>query len=384
VHNTTTSALGDRRVTALPSTFRTPSRARAMSSATLAAAWGLRGLTAMRASTTAARAGKAGGLVAVVYVSEGKTEKIVDTLESTAQEACESHGAKVVNVFRDVEYNRTGFTLGISVPSSSSSPSDGNEPAVVEPLRRVALALTERAMDLVDLRAHAATHPRCGVVDHISCHAVGDAPESIATTLARGLGAHIGSTLGVPVLLYGNASPARAKLADLRRKLGYFRETGVGAGAWAGAHVVDGGRVDADFGPTDIPPERGVVMLGATPWVCNYNVPVVVAGKAPPPGTDPIVAARRLARAVSERGGGLRSVQAMALPHGEDQAGAAVMEIACNLLDADAVGPEAVQAEVERLCGAGAGGGIGEGWDFDVREGYVTNLTPEDILHVLK
>ena len=120
-----------------------------MSSATLAAAWGLRGLTAMRASTTAARAGKAGGLVAVVYVSEGKTEKIVDTLESTAQEACESHGAKVVNVFRDVEYNRTGFTLGMSVPSSSSSPSDGNEPAVVEPLRRVALALTERAMDPV-------------------------------------------------------------------------------------------------------------------------------------------------------------------------------------------------------------------------------------------
>ena len=43
-------------------------------------------------------------------------------------------------------------------------------------------------------------------------------------------------------------------------------------------------------------------------------------------------------------------MQAMALPHGEDELGP-VVEIACNLLNADAAGPEAVQAEVERKVG---------------------------------
>ena len=32
------------------------------------------------------------------------------------------------------------------------------------------------------------------------------------------------------------------------------------------------------YGPRD-PPESGIVMIGATPWVCNYNVPV---GATPP------------------------------------------------------------------------------------------------------
>ena len=113
----------------------------------------------MRASSSAAARGKAsraagGGLVAVVYVSEGKDASVVDALESTAERACATHGARVVNVFRDVEYNRTGFTLGVRV---------GAEGDAAEPLGAAATALAERALSLVDLRDHAATHPRCGV-----------------------------------------------------------------------------------------------------------------------------------------------------------------------------------------------------------------------------
>ena len=116
----------------------------------------------------------------MVYVSEGKDASVVDALESTAERACATHGARVVNVFRDVEYNRTGFTLGVRV---------GAEGDAAEPLGAAATALAERALSLVDLRDHAATHPRCGVVDHISCHAVGDADASVAVSLARGIGA---------------------------------------------------------------------------------------------------------------------------------------------------------------------------------------------------
>ena len=207
------------------------------------------------------------GLVAVVYVSEGKSQGVVDALETVARDVCATHGAQVVNVFRDVEYNRTGFTLGARVPPSASI--DDAHPTTVEPLRSVAVALAERAWSLVDLRSHAAAHPRCGVVDHISCHAIGEVDESLAAALARGIGERVG-TLGVPALLYGSASATRVTLADLRRRHGYFRETG-GTGAWSGAHVMEGGDVDADYGPRVVPPAAGVVMLGSTPWVCSIT-----------------------------------------------------------------------------------------------------------------
>ena len=352
----------------------------------------------MRASSSAAPRGKAsraagGGLVAVVYVSEGKDASVVDALESTAERACATHGARVVNVFRDVEYNRTGFTLGVRV---------GAEGDAAEPLGAAATALAERALSLVDLRDHAATHPRCGVVDHISCHAVGDADASVAVSLARGIGARVGDRLGLPVLLYGAASAKGAGLADLRRRHGYFRETaGTGSG-WSGAHVVAGGTVDAEYGPRDVPPESGIVMVGATPWVCNYNVPVgatprearaaahasaeKTAGAANEEDTREdttsraVREGRRIARRLSERGGGLPSVQAMALPHGEDERGV-VVEIACNLLDETRTGPKAVQAEIARLCAEESKGDSAFRWD--VRDGYVTNLTPETILERL-
>lgn len=76
-------------------------------------------------------------------------------------------------------------------------------------------------------------------------------------------------------------------------------------------------------------------------------------------------AAQRLARRVSERGGGLPFVQAMALQHAgpghgapqdaaapdplANTAPAGTMEIACNLLNTNVTPPAAVQLEVERL-----------------------------------
>lgn len=68
----------------------------------------------------------------------------------------------------------------------------------------------------------------------------------------------------------------------------------------------------------------------------NYNVPLV--------STD-LAKGKRIARKVSERGGGLAKVQAMALLHGAD-----CIEIACNLLDTDVSSPDAVQHLVATLA----------------------------------
>lgn len=363
---------------------------------------GARGLATVARSTSSGSAAR-GGLVAIVYVSEGRNTQKLNLLETTAREACEKHGARVVNVFRDAEYNRTGFTLGMK----QRHPADQEDgvSGVVEPLRQSAMALTERALSLLDLRTHSATHPRCGVVDHISCHAIGESNDSIAVNLARCLGEGIGEHLSVPVLLYGLASPAGVQLADLRRKYGYFRETaatdkdqggggcggggGGGGGGWAGAHVIEGGLVEADYGPPEVSQEAGIVMLGATPWVCNYNVPVSVKLSSCPNVNDVMKAARRVARKVSERGGGLPAVQAMALPHGgEADEGLMTVEIACNLLDVSVTGPEAVQAEVDRLCrsesqsqsAAATAAADCQRIQWAVGSGYVTNMTTDGIM----
>ena len=111
--------------------------------------------------------------------------------------------------------------------------------------------------------------------------------------------------------------------------------------------------------PATLSRSKGVVAIGATAWVDNYNVPV---------HTPDVAAAKRIARAVSERGGGLRSVQAMGLAHGEG-----VTEVACNLLDPARVGAEQVQERVRQLA---AEQGLA------VREGYFTDFSQERIVEL--
>ncbi|EEE64992.1 hypothetical protein OsJ_19912 [Oryza sativa Japonica Group] len=108
-----------------------------------------------------------------------------------------------------------------------------------------------------------------------------------------------------------------------------------------------------------LPRSKGVVVVGATGWVDNYNVPV---------RTGDVEAARRIARAVSERGGGLPSVQAMGLAHG-----GGVVEVACNLLDPARVGAEQVQGMVERLA-AGEGLSVGKGYFTDYSQDKIVEL----------
>jgi glutamate formiminotransferase len=115
-----------------------------------------------------------------------------------------------------------------------------------------------------------------------------------------------------------------------------------------------------DFGPINpIQNSKGVLTLGATKWVDNYNVPI---------HSTNIELAKRIARRVSERGGGLDSVQAMGLVHKDG-----VMEVACNLLDPGKVGAGQVQAEVERL---------GEEEGLSVGKGYFTDFSEERIVEL--
>lgn len=342
-----------------------------------------------------------------MYVSEARDAGVLRQLESVVRS---TPGAALANRFVDSPYNRTGFTLvGTSTPQ----------------LAAAVASLAHAALAVVDLRCHAATHPRLGAVDHISCHplaapsaepeaaaeaaagpaaaeaaiagerqvqqrldplqgtAVAEAGEAAAAELAREIAQQLGSgPLAVPVFTYGWAHPQQRPLDALRRQLGYFKEAAGGgwqgalqlspskhaaldpaaaaaaaaSGASAAAAAADALPLAPCYGPAAAPLHSGICCVGAASWVVNYNILLL---------TDDLAAARAIARAVTQRGGGLAGVQAMALRHSEG------IEVATNLLDPAASPPAAVLAAVQRLAAERG---------LEVGAAYRTNKTPEELV----
>lgn len=167
----------------------------------------------------------------------------------------------------------------------------------------------------------------------------------------------INQCVAVPVFLYAAAHPTGKALDTIRRELGYYRPNSMGS-QWAGWTVSDSLPERPDEGPNQVSPAKGIVMIGARPWVALYNIPIMSAD---------LSSARRIARMVSARGGGLPTVQTLAL------VGADSMEIACMLLEPNQVGADRVQARVEMLAAQ-------EG--VVVEKGYFTDYSQEMIIEI--
>jgi glutamate formiminotransferase len=321
-----------------------------------------------------------------LYVSEGRSAAALRAVEQAARR---HHPAVVlVNTFVDDAYNRVGYTLVSRLTLNAAAPAPSS------PVSRAVFGVVGAALEAIDLGAHAGAHPRLGAVDHVCFHPLAGASLRDVATLAADVGAGIGDALQgnrqipsefpachsfcgvitgaqilpwavtVPTFLYGAAHREGRTLAAIRRQLGYFNTPR--DAQWRGPLPLAAAGTDAaplpvapDAGPDTPSASKGVLVLGATAWVDNYNVPVRTAD---------VDAVRRIARRVSERGGGLRSVQAMGLAHGDGGT-----EVACNLLDPRNVGAGEVQDMVARLA---------KEQGFDVGEGYFTDFSEEKIVEM--
>ncbi|KGN46702.2 hypothetical protein Csa_020611 [Cucumis sativus] len=280
-----------------------------------------------------------------VYISESRNKAALESIERATKLFPD---APIINKFTDEVYNRVGYTLVSKLPSHLSGKSCSLISAV--------LNMVKAAFSAIDFNSHCGSHPRLGVVDHICFHPLASATLEDAALIAKYLAADVGYSLQVPTFLYGAAHEEGRKLAVIRRELGYFKPNSEGS-KWAGGLKSDSLPLKPDDGPAEASKAKGVVVIGATKWVDNYNVPVFSTN---------ISAVRKIAKQVSERGGGLSSVQAMALAHDEG-----VIEVACNLLEPSKVGGKMVQQEVERLA---------ENEGLGVGEGYFTDLSQESII----
>lgn len=282
-----------------------------------------------------------------LYISESRNSLALESIEQAAKAYPE---AAIINKFKDVAYNRVGYTLVSQIPATS--------PPDVAALKNAVVSMVKEAFETINLELHSGTHPRLGVVDHICFHPLVQCSLDQAAGIAKSVAADIGHKLQVPTFLYGAAHEGGRTLDSIRRELGYFRPNSPG-NVWTGGLKSELLPLKPDAGPHQSKAAKGVVVIGATRWVDNYNVPIQ--------STD-IKAVRRIARRLSERGGGLKSVQAMGLYHSE-----AMTEVACNLLDPRNVGADRVQLEVQRLASE-------EG--LTVGKGYFTDFSQEKIVEM--
>lgn len=280
-----------------------------------------------------------------LYISESRNALALEAIEHAARLHPQ---AVLVNKFQDEAYNRVGYTLVYHWGTDSLFNA--------APLANAVFSMVKKAFEEINLDLHSGTHPRLGVVDHICFHPLAQASLDQAAGLARSVAVDIGHKLEVPTFLYGAAHEGARSLDYIRRELGYFKPNSSGE-QWVGGIRSELLNLKPDEGPSKPCRRKGVVVIGATKWVDNFNVPIQ---------SSDIEAVRRIARRVSGRGGGLKSVQAMGLAHSEG-----LTEVACNLLEPNIVGADMVQAEVERLAGEE---GVVAG------KGYFTDFSQEKII----
>ncbi len=246
---------------------------------------------------------------AVPNFSEGRRADVLDALV----EAVQAPGVTLLDWSADADHNRSVITV-------AGAPGD-----VVEGVFRAATVAAER----IDLRTHVGTqrgtHPRLGALDVAPLVPLAGIALDECVAWARRLGARIGDELGLPVYLYEAAAarPSRRLLADVRR--GEYE---------ALVREIGEPHRQPDFGPTIVGP-AGATIVGARNFLIAFNVYLQ---------TDDVRIARRIARAIRERDGGLPGVRALGmLVHGRAQVSVNLVDFERTAL-VDVVEAVAVQA----------------------------------------
>ncbi len=221
-------------------------------------------------------------LECVVNISEGRDREAIDAIARSA-------GAELLDVHTDADHHRSVLTLvGEAAPR----------------------AVTQAAVERLDLRRHEGAHPRIGVVDVVPFVALEGSSPADAVAARDAFSTWAGVELGVPCFRYG---PERTLPAVRRGAFTSFAP---------------------DDGPDAPHPTAGAIAVGARPVLIAYNVWLA----------DPdIELAKRIAAAI--RG---PSVRALGLQVGNE------VQVSMNLIDPTVTGPGVVvdaissQAAVDR------------------------------------
>jgi glutamate formiminotransferase / 5-formyltetrahydrofolate cyclo-ligase len=225
----------------------------------------------------------------VPNVSEGRRPAIVARMAEAIRSVS---GVRLLNHSSDSAHHRSVFTFVGAAPE----------------VQQAVLALFERAVADIDLRAHQGVHPRLGAVDVVPFVPLAGATMAECVAAARATGKDIADWFGIPVYLYEEASdnPARKRLEDIRRGAFEGLKDKMSQPEWT-----------PDFGPRHPHPSVGATVVGARRILVAYNVNL---------DSDRLDIAKAIARTVRQSSGGLPFVKAMGV-----RLDAGVVQVSMNL-----------------------------------------------------
>src|SRR5437764_5602415 len=210
-------------------------------------------------------------LLAVPNVSEGRDRAAIEQIGSAFE-------GRLLNVHADPDRHRSVFTRA------------GNPGTLAATVARGAA----KAVELVQIDRHDGIHPRVGAIDVAPIVYLREEDRGAAAAEALVLGDLLGDRLKLPVFLYGILAEGRTR-AELRR-----------GGPPRLAQRIAAGELKPDFGPAELHPTAGAVLLAARPPLVAFNVEL----KRPATLQD----AKRIAAAIREGGAdGLPGVRAIGL-----------------------------------------------------------------------
>jgi glutamate formiminotransferase len=151
-----------------------------------------------------------------------------------------------------------------------------------------------KAIELIDMNKHKGQHPRIGAVDVVPFIPIRNVVIEDCVDLAKRFGEALAKRCNVPVYLYGEAasSPERSDLDWIR--LGEYEKLG---------EMLRKPERKPDFGPSFPNPTAGATITGARKVMVGFNVNL---------GTPDIRIAKKIAKALHSKKGGLAFVKAMA------------------------------------------------------------------------
>ncbi|MGC9167107.1 MAG: glutamate formimidoyltransferase [Thermoplasmata archaeon] len=207
--------------------------------------------------------------------SEGKRKEIVDEIVNAISYRQE---IMVLDIEMDPNHNRSVITFVSPI-----------EFAVEAAFRGI-----KKASELIDMDQHKGEHPRFGAADVVPFVPLFDTTMEECVELANRLGERVGNELKIPVYLYEHAAkiPERKELPNIRNENFQYEQLK--------EHIKEE-KWKPDYGPQEIG-KAGATIIGAREFLIAFNVNL---------NTNDLDVAKKIARSVREKSGGLKNVRAL-------------------------------------------------------------------------
>jgi glutamate formiminotransferase len=199
-----------------------------------------------------------------------KIEEIVAEIKNTAN-------TRIVDVQYDTDYNRAVITF-VGTPDA---------------VLKANVAAAKKAIDLIDMNNHKGQHPRIGAIDVVPFVPAQNVTMQECIELSIKF-AEIIAQEGVPVYLYEESA----------NKLERKNIDNIRIGEYEGLKeaIKTNPERKPDFGPSELHPTAGAMITGARPPLISFNINL---------GTKDLNIAKKVAKAIHLRSGGLVNIKAM-------------------------------------------------------------------------